>query len=347
MKKVSFLFIVLIIIISSCQKSPVKYPETRKDSTSDVYFGVEVKDPYRWLEDESSNETRQWIQDQNKVTFEYLSKIPYRDKIKNRLTRILDYERISTPVYKGGYYFFYKNDGLQEQNVLYYFKNLSDEPTAILNPNTFSEDGTISLTDFGVSSDGKYLAYSISKSGSDWNEIFVKNIQTGEILKDHLINVKFSLISWYNDGFFYSRYNRAQNSEGLSEINYNQKIYYHQVGTDQLLDELVFEDQRYPNRYYLAYVTSDEKYLIISESETTSGNAIYIKNLRIENKDFTKLTTSFEYEYEVIDHIDDNLIVMTNYKAPKYKLIKINVKSLEIGNWRDVIPEKSEVLKFA
>ncbi|MBN2521049.1 MAG: S9 family peptidase [Bacteroidales bacterium] len=340
-----FLTIITLILIFSCQQEKIKYPNTLKVNQVDEYFGVEVKDPYRWLEDENSQETKDWINLQNELTFNYLSKIDYRDKIKDRLTEILNYERITAPEFKGGYYFFQKNDGLQNHSVLYYFKNLTDEPKQIIDPNTFSEDGSIALVDFNVSSNGKYLAYSISKSGSDWNEIFVLDINSGKLLEDHLEWVKFSGIAWYKNGFFYSRYDKPAEGNEFTSVNFNHKVFYHKIGTDQILDELIFEDARYPNRNFYAYITSDEKYLIISESETTSGNSIYIKNMQTD-EDFTKLTTSFDYEYTVIDHIDDNLYVLTNYKAPKYKLIRINVNSLEIGNWRDIIPEKSEVLEF-
>ncbi len=345
MKRIYFLLSLIAFIFISCQQGKLKYPKTLKVDQVDEYFGIEVKDPYRWLEDENSQETKNWINLQNELTFNYLSKIDYRDKIKDRLKEILNYERISAPEFKGGYYFFLKNDGLQNHSVLYYFKNLSDEPKQIIDPNTFSKDGSIALVNFDVSSNGKYLAYSISKSGSDWNEIFIIDMNSGKLLEDHLEWVKFSGIAWYKKGFFYSRYDKPAEGNELTSLNFNHKVFYHKIGTDQILDELIFEDKRYPNRNFYAYTTSDEKYLIISETESTSGNSIYIKNMKTD-EDFTKLTTSFDYEYTVIDHIDDNLYVLTNYKAPKYKLIRINVNSLEIGNWRDIIPEKSEVLEF-
>ena len=337
--------IIFIFLLSSCSQNKIKYPVTKKINQTDNYFGTIIEDPYRWLEDDKSEETKKWVTAQNKVTFNYLNQIPFRDKIIKRTKEIWNYERISAPNKDGGKYLFFKNDGLRDQPVLYYINNLDDNPIELINPNNLSDEGPVSLTTYDVSKDGKYIAYSISRSGSDWNEIYVKKIESGIILNDHLKWVKFSTISWYKNGFFYSRYNKPEEGEELSNINTNQKVFYHVIGKKQEDDELIYENKTYPNRNYYAYLTSDEKYLIISESETTSGNSIYIKNLYIQEEDFTKLTTSFEYEYEIIDHINDNLIVHTNYKAPKYKLIKINVNSLEIGNWKDIIPEKSEVLE--
>ncbi len=346
MKKYLILFhsFIFLIILSACNQSGINYPKTKKVDQTDNYYGVQIEDPYRWLEDDNSEETKAWVKAQNELTFNYLQQIPFRDKIINRTKEIWNFERISALNKDGGKYFFYKNDGLQDQPVLYYKNKLNEEPIEIINPNKLSEDSPVSLTNYDVSKDGRYIAFSLSSSGSDWNEIYIKEIKSGVTLNDQIKWVKFSNISWYKDGFFYSSYDKPIEGKELSNANTNHKIFYHKVGQKQKKDELIFENKSYPNRIYVAYLTSDEKYLIISESETTSGNSIYIKNLFNNEEDFTKLTTSFDYEYEVIDHINDNLIVLTNYKAPKYKLIKINVNSLEIGKWKDIIPEKSNVL---
>ena len=337
-----FLFAAVLSVATACKETQTfNYPETRKVDTVDTYFGQEVADPYRWLEDDTSEETAQWVEAQNQVTFQYLDAIPFRDKIKSRLTELWDFPKSSTPFKEAGRYFFFKNDGLQNQSVLYVQQDLDAEPQVLLDPNTFSEDGTVALAGMAVSHDGNYLAYAISRGGSDWQEIFVKNIETGEQLDEHLQWIKFSNISWYKNGFFYSRYDEPKGSE-LSNKNTYHKVYYHELGTDQAEDDLLFENANEPLRNYTTDITSDEKYLLIYESESTSGNNLYVHNL--QTKKTTQLTTNFNYEYQVLDHIDDNLIVRTNYKAPKYKLIKINVRSHEIGNWVDILPEQKDVL---
>ena len=336
------LFAIIMVMATACkEKQTFKYPETRKVDTVDTYFGQQVADPYRWLEDDTSEETAQWVEAQNQVTFEYLDVIPFRDNIKNRLTELWNYPKSSTPFREGGRYFFFKNDGLQNQSVLYVQEDLQAEPKVLLDPNTLSEDGTVALAGLAVSHNGKYLAYAISRGGSDWREIFVKNIETGEPLKDHLKWSKFSNISWYKDGFFYSRYDEPEGSE-FSKKNTYHKVYYHKLGTDQSEDQLLFDNANEPLRNYSTDITDDEKYLFIYETESTSGNNLYVHNL--QTKVTTQLTTNFNYEYRVLDHIDDNLIVLTNYKAPKYKLVKINVRSHEIGNWVDILPEQKDVL---
>jgi prolyl oligopeptidase len=228
--------------------------------------------------------------------------------------------------------------------VLYVQDSNDADPRVLIDPNQFSEDGTVALSSIGVSHDAKYIAYATSDGGSDWNKISIRDIATGEDLSDELHWVKFSGIEWYKNGFFYSRYDEPNKGDELSSANQYHKVYYHQVGTPQSSDKLIFQNLEYPQRNYFAQVTSDQKFLIISETESTHGNSLYIRNLST-NHDFIKLTTSFEYNYQVLDHIDNYLYVLTNYKSPKYKLIKININSLDIGNWRDVIPEKKDVLE--
>lgn len=334
-----------ILITMSCNSSKVKYPKTKKVDVVDEYFGVKVADPYRWLEDDKSPEVAEWVKQQNEVTFNYLNAIPFRNKIKERLTTIWNYTSMGAPFKAGGRYFFFKKDGLQNQSVLYMMENLEAEPKVILDPNTFSEDGTVSLSNVSVSRDGKYLAYSINDGGSDWQKIKVIKLPSGEQLPDEISWVKFSSIAWLNDGFFYSRYDEPKDGSELSNINQNHKVFYHKVGTPVETDRLIFSNSEYPLRNYSAQTTDDEKYLIIYESESTYGNSIYVKNLKDPKANFSKITTGFEFEYSVLDHVDDNLIVLTNYKAPKYKLVKINVNSMDIGNWRDILPERKDVLK--
>lgn len=342
--KITLLSILVIFIATACNKNNFDYPETKKVNIVDNYFGKEVPDPYRWLENDTSKAVENWVKKQNEVTFNYLDQIPYRSKIKSRLKEIWNYKKVSTPQLNNGRYFYFKNDGLQDQDVLYMAEELGGEEEVVLNPNKFSEDGTIALANYKVSRDGKYIAYAISKGGSDWQEVHIKNLDTGEELKDHLKWVKFSNIAWYQNGFFYSRYDAPAEGEELSQINKNHKIYYHELNTDQEKDELVFNKPQYPKRNYQADVSKDEKYLYIYESRSTHGNNIFVKNLR-KDDNFVKLTTSFKYEYNIIGHSGDQLIVLTNYKAPKYKVVRIDVQKKEVGNWLEVIPEKKNVLQ--
>ncbi|MDY6800599.1 MAG: prolyl oligopeptidase family serine peptidase [Bacteroidota bacterium] len=345
MKRINLLILLIVLIgFTQCNQSPVKYPETKKVDQVDTYFGTQVEDPYRWLEDDNSPETEEWVKAQNKVTFDYLEQIPFREKIKNRLTQLWDYETMGAPFKKGNKYFFFKNEGLQNQAVLYMQESvLEDEPQVLIDPNKFSEDGTIALGGISISNDAKYIAYQLSEGGSDWNTIHVRNIETGQDLKDQISWIKFSNIAWYKDGFFYSKYDAPKKEEKLSGVNKYHKICYHKLGTSSEKDKVIFENKEFPLRNYSADVSCDEKYLFVYETESTSGNNLYVKNLQ-KNDDFVKLTTGFNYDYRVLDHVDDNLIVITNFNAPKYKLVKINVNSLDVGNWIDIISEKKDVL---
>ena len=342
-RKILPVLIVLLTITISCNKRTIQYPETKKINQTDDYFGIKVDDPYRWLENDTSKETEEWVKAQNNVTFSYLGQIPYREKIKERLTSLWNFESMQSPFSKSGKYFFYRNNGLQNQDVLYIQNSLSDEARILLDPNTLSEDGTISLGSVSVSNDGKYLAYQISKGGSDWKEIFVRDIETGQDLDDHIMWIKFSGIAWFKDGFFYSRYDEPEYGAELSGVNKYQKVYYHKLGSPTSDDKVIYENSDYPLRGYKAQVSNDEKYLFIYETQSTNGNNLYVKNLT-KKDGFVKLTTGFNYDYTVLDNVEDNLIVLTNYNAPKYKLVRINVNTLDIGNWIDIIPEKRDVL---
>ena len=350
MKKL--IFPIMLFAFFACnqpkEKSEMKfnYPLSVKDSTVDNYFGVKVADPYRWLENDTSKKTAQWVEAQNELTFDYLSKIPYREKIKERLTQIWDYPKITAPFKRGGHVFYFKNDGLQNQSVLYIKENVdSNEEKVLLDPNKLSEDGTIALSNLGISKDGKYLAYGIARGGSDWNEIYVLEIKTGETLSDHIEWVKFSGISWYKDGFYYGSYDKPSEGKELSNINEYHKVYYHTVGTSQADDKLIYQNLDYPKRNYGVDVSEDEKILVMSETETTHGNALYYKDLSKKDNEFIKIADGFEFEFNVIEHIDGTILVMTNYNAPKYKLVSINLENLSMENWKDVIPEKENVLE--
>lgn len=345
MKQVFFSLFVLLIMISCNTEKPIQYPPTQKGDVKDTYFGTVVEDPYRWLEDDNSPETAEWVKAQNQLTFGYLEKLPFRDRIKIRLTELWDYPKYGTPFKEGGKYFLYKNSGLQNQNVLYITNDMAAEPTVLLDPNTLSNDGTAALTNIEVSNDGKYLMYQLAKSGSDWNEIFVKNIESGELLPDHLQWVKFSGISWYNDGFFYSAYDKPEAGSELSKANEFQKVYFHKLGTEQSADQLIMNDPNNPKQMFGAGLTEDKRFLLISKSKGTSGNALDFKDLSKKNSSFVNLMDSYEYDFNAVENDGDNLYVLTNYKAPKYRLIRINTSKPEETNWIDVIPEKKDVLE--
>lgn len=344
MKRVIISFLALSFMMS-CSEKPIQYPPTKKGEVKDSYFGTEVEDPYRWLEDDNSAETAEWVKSQNQLTFGYLEKLPYRDQIKSRLTELWDYPKYGTPFKEAGKYFFYKNNGLQNQSVLYTTTDLTAEPTVLLDPNTLSEDGTAALNSIEISNDGKYLIYQVAKSGSDWNEIFVKNIETGEMLPDHILWVKFSGCSWYKDGFFYSAYDKPEAGSELSKSNEFQKVYFHKLGTDQSADQLIVNDPVHAKKMFGAGLTDDKRFLFISKSEGTSGNALDLKDLSKNTSSFVNLMESYEYDFNPVDNNGDDLFVLTNYKAPKYRLIKINTNHPEETNWVDIIPEKKDVLQ--
>ncbi|MFA5327351.1 MAG: prolyl oligopeptidase family serine peptidase [Prolixibacteraceae bacterium] len=345
MKRLIIPLLAFIFMISCNTEKPVQYPATQKGDVKDTYFGTEVEDPYHWLENDTSAETAEWVTTQNKLTFSYLEKLPYRTEIKNRLTELWDYPKIGTPFKEAGKYFFYKNDGLQNQSVLYTTADLAAEPSVLLDPNTLSNDGTEALSGIEISNDGKYLVYQIAKSGSDWNEIFVKNIETGEMLPDHIVWVKFSGISWYNDGFFYSAYDEPKAGSELTKSNEFQKVYFHKLGTDQSADQLIVSDPERPKRMFGAGVTEDKRFLLIYKSQGTHGNALDFKDLSKKTGNFVSLMDSYDYEFNAVDNVGDDLFVLTNYKAPKYRLIRINANKPQEKDWVDVIPEKKDVIE--
>lgn len=339
------------IVLSSFvgkEKNKIKmkaYPETKKVNVVDDYFGTKINDSYRWLENDTSKETADWVKAQNTLTQNYLSQIPFREGIKNRLTEIWNYEKVSAPFKKGEYYFYYKNNGLQNQSVLYYKKGLAAKDEVFLDPNTLSTDGTVALSGVYFSHDNKYAAYIISKSGSDWNEIYVKEVSSGNLMKDHIKWVKFSGAAWHGNGFYYSRYDEAKGVSELSNQNQYQKVYYHELGTDQSKDVLVYEDKEHPLRYFGADVSDDERFLFIYASEGTSGSEILFKDLKDQNSKFEILLKGFKYNYGVIDNVGDEVLVLMDKDAPNYKVVSINTKNKEEQNWKTIIPETKELLE--
>jgi len=322
----------------------LKYPETKKVDVVDDYFGTKVADPYRWLEDDNSPETAEWVKEENKVTNEYLSKIPFRDKLKQRFEELYNYPKYSAPFRAGSKYYFFKNDGLQNQSVMYVKDNLDSEPKLFFDPNKLSEDGTVSLSALSFSKDGKLFAYGTASGGSDWNEFFVMDAESGKLLSDHLKWIKFSGMAWKDDGFFYSRYPEPSGSE-LSSKNQYSKVYYHKIGDDQSKDVVIFEDASKPDRGFSAGTTDDERFLIISFSEGTSNNGFLVKDLSTPGARFISIVDDLNNNYGVVDNLGDKLLVLTDYKAPNYRLILIDPKNPARANWKNVIPESKNVLQ--
>ncbi|MFP5470694.1 MAG: prolyl oligopeptidase family serine peptidase [Bacteroidia bacterium] len=329
---------------SSKENISFTYPETKKDTVIDTYFGTEVIDPYRWLEDDMSPETEDWVKRQNAFTFDYLSKIPYRDSIKNRLSNLWNYEKLSAPFKEGNRTYFYKNDGLQNQSVLY-SQVEGKEAQIFLDPNTFSPDGTTSLGGIDFSKNGKLVAYSISEGGSDWRKVIVMDVETKQILEDTLKDVKFSGISWKgNDGFYYSSYDKPKGSE-LSAKTDQHKLYYHKLGTKQKEDKLIFGGTAEQKRRYVGgSVTEDDKYLIITGSVSTSGNDMFIQDLSKSNAPIAPMITGFDSDSYVMDNVGSKLYIVTNLNAPNQKIVTVDASKPSSENWKDLIAEREYVL---
>jgi prolyl oligopeptidase len=339
-------------ILSACHQEKaakevvaLTYPQTKKTNQIDDYFGTKVSDPYRWLEDDNSAETKAWVDEENKITFSYLEKIPFRENVKKRLTQLWNYEKLTAPVKKAGMYFSFYNNGLQNQAVLCVQKNLKDTRIELLDPNSLSADGTVSFSGWDVSKDGKYLAYGISKAGSDWVEINVLEISTKKQLTDKIEWVKFSNISWCKNGFYYSRYDAPESGKALTKQNTGHKVYYHEVGTNQSADKLIFADGTHPDRNFAAGVTDDEKYLILSGSESTSGNSLWIKETNDVGNNWHKLVDNFESDYNVIYNNGNNFYIQTNYKASNQRLLKINLSTAEEKYWQEIISQQKDLLE--
>jgi len=345
MKK-SIVVISLMIIAFSCKNRDnnlINYPITKKISFADTIFGTVVPDPYRWLEDDMSEETAEWVKEQNLVTYAYLEKIPYREKIKERLTNIYNYEKYGMPHREGEYIYFSRNDGLQNQYVIYRHKE-GEDPEVFLDPNKFSPDGTTSLREMGFSKDGSMLAYAISEGGSDWRKIIVINALSKEIVGDTIIDVKFTGISWKgNEGFFYSSYDKPEGSE-LSAMTNHHKLYYHELGTNQSEDKVIFGTDKV-RRYVSGNVTEDGRYLVVTASISTTGNELYIKDLAKTNSEFKTIVGNFENDHYIIDSDGSKLCIYTNLNAPNGRLVTTDVANPDVENWADFIPETENVLQ--
>ena len=343
MKKATFL-LTGIMATSCAQQKAISYPQTATVDTVDTYFGVSVPDPYRWLENDTSAATASWVKAQNEITNNYLEHIPFRQDLLKRLTELANYERISAPFKKHGKYYFYKNDGLQNQSVLYVQDALNSEARVFLDPNKLSDDGTVALTSLSFSNNGKYAAYTISRSGSDWREIYVMDVATGSLLDDHITWAKFTDAAWQGDGFYYSAYDAPSKGKEFSNVNEHHKIYYHKLGEPQQNDRLVYENKAYPKRFYTAQVSEDERVLFIYESGEGRGNALFMQDLTQKSAPVVQLASDFDYQYTPIEVIGNRIYFFTNYQAAKNKIMAAELQSPELANWKEVVPEKAQVL---
>ena len=341
------IFASLIAIPATAQQ--LQYPQTKKVDHVDTYFGVKVADPYRWLEDDNSAETAQWVEAENKVTFGYLEKIPYRQQVKQRLENLYNYPKYTAPFRRVKHFFFYKNDGLQNQSVLYIQKGLDGTPEVLIDPNKLSADGTSRLGAFALRKDGKYAVVGISRSGSDWQDFSVMEVATRKYLPDTLLWTKFSGASWRGDGFYYSRYDAPEKGKELSSKNVNQKVYFHKLHTPQSADELIYEDRAHPERMNGVGISQDERFTILSISESGSGkqgNALYYRDLSKREKTFQPIVSTISDDsYGFIDNIGDKFLVQTNKNAPNGKVVLVDPKNPEETNWRTILPEKLEPLQ--
>lgn len=351
--KITIIPAILVLALIGCKEEPKKetlsvtYPQTKKVDTVDTYFGVEVKDSYRWLEDDRSAETEEWVKEENKVTYDYLNTIPFRAELKERLSKLWNYEKVGPPFKEGNYTYFYKNDGLQNQFVLYRYKTGESPDTAkvFLDPNTFKEDGTVSLGETSFSKDGSKLAYSISEGGSDWRKVLIMDAETNELVGDTLKDIKFSGLSWKGeDGFYYSSYDKPKGSE-LSAKTDQHKVYYHKLGTPQSEDKVIFGGTpEEKHRYIGASVTEDDKYLVISASVSTSGNKLFIKDLSKPNAKFVTVLNDTDSDSYVLENVGSKLYIVTNRNAPNKKIVTVDAATPQPENWKDLIPETENVL---
>ena len=346
--KNQILTIIIMATIISCNgpvKKKIVYPVTKKGDVVDTYFGTKVPDPYRWLEDDKSEETAAWVKEQNKVTFGYLENIPYREQIKSRLEKMWNFEKFTAPHREGDYIYFSRNNGLQNQFVIYRQKNNGD-PEEFLDPNKFSADGTTSLGEMEFSKDGSRVAYSISEGGSDWRKVIVMDAEKKEIIGDTLKDIKFSGLSWQaNEGFYYSSYDKPKGSE-LSAKTDHHKLYFHKLGTKQSEDKVIFGSD-IVRRYVGGSVTEDGRYLVVSASVSTTGNELYIKDLKKPGDKFTVIVDNFDNDHFVLDNDGSKLFIVTNLKAPKRRVVTDNAENPGTENWVDLIPETENVLEAA
>ena len=349
MKKYISLALLLTAEYSFAQ---IKYPDTRRTDQVDDYFGTKITDPYRWLEDDNSAETKEWVKVENELTQSYLSQIPNRDLVKKRIQELYNYPRTSPPYRAGNNYYYTRNDGLQNQAVYFYKTGIEGKEQVFLDPLIFSKDGTASVSMVGFNKKRDKVAISVSQSGSDWQTMYVMDVATRKLLSDSIHWIKFSEAAWAGDGFFYSRYSEPRKGQELSGENQGQKIFYHKLGTDQSKDKLIYEDSEHPRRFLGAQITQDERFMIINVSEGTSGVELLAKDLKakaptpeLKNNQPVLLCKGFESEFNIIDNVGSNFIVHTNFEAPNYRLVLINFDHPDPSDWKVLVPEGPNLLK--
>ncbi len=349
MKKLGAFALLACVLCPAAGAQKLQYPASKKVEQYDTYFGVKVADPYRWLEDESSPETARWVEDQNKVTFAYLDKIPYRAQVKDRLTKLYNYARYTAPYRRGEYYFFTKNDGLQNQSVVYVQKGIDGAPEVLIDPNKFSAEGTTQLGALSISRDAKYAAYCKASGGSDWRDCYVMEVATRKQLADELKWVKVSGLAWAGEGFYYSRYDAPEKGKELTSKNENHKVYFHRVGTPQSADELVYEDKAHAQRFNNVETTDDERFALLTVSDRGTGkkgNALSYRDLKSDDKTWKPIVAEIGDDYfGAIDNVGDKLLVETDHNAPNGRIFLFDPKSPAEKDWKDVLPEKSEPLQ--
>ncbi|MDE6191525.1 MAG: prolyl oligopeptidase family serine peptidase [Muribaculum sp.] len=335
---------VMAMIATGVSAQESGYPQAPVSATTDTYFGIEVNDPYRPLENDTSATTLKWVEAERNVTEDYLSKIPFRDSLRKRLTSLFDYHKSGMPSKHHGWYYFYENDGLQNQSILYRTRKPGEEAEIFLDPNKLSDDGTVALTGISFSNDGKYVAYTISRSGSDWTEIYVMDTATRNLLPDHIEWAKFTNAEWDGDGFYYSAYDRPTDGKEFSNANENHRIYYHKLGTAQSDDKLVFEDKENPLHFHSASVPDSESYIFVYGSGEGLGSSLMMKSLKKADAEWIVIEPSQDYEVGLLDVINDTLYIYTNYGAPRYRLMTAPVDAPQRENWKELVAEQKGVL---
>ncbi len=342
--KRTFLISLAMIAASMTQAQRLQYPKAVKDGTVDEYFGVKVADPYRWLENDTSAQTAEWVAAENKVTNAYLQKIPMRGKMLKRMTELVNYEKIGAPRKRHGKWYFYKNNGLQNQYVLYVMDELGSEPRVFLDPNALSIDGTVALKGVYFSNNGRWAAYAVSRSGSDWQEFFVIDLKTGQLTNDHIEWAKFSGAAWQGDGFYYSSYDRPTEGLEYSNVNEGMKIYYHKMGTPQSDDVLFYQNPMQPRRFYEVVTNEEETLMYLIEAGAGAGNNLFVRDLRQPGSQFIQMTDNMDYQYSPIHDEGDKIYLYTNYGAPKGRIMTADIRKPGVNDWQELIPEQQNVL---
>ena len=347
MKKQLLMTMATVLLSTSASAQGIQYPKADKDGTVDNYFGTEVADPYRWLEDDTSAKTSAWVEAENKITNAYLSKIPFRQKLLKRLTEVANYEKLSAPRKHHGRWYFYKNDGLQNQYVMYVMDQLGGTPRVFLDPNKLSTDGTVALQGVYFSNNGKYAAYTISRSGSDWQEFYVIDLKTGQLTTDHIEWAKFSGAAWQGDGFYYSAYDAPTQGKEFSNVNEGMKIYYHKIGTPQSDDVLFYQNPAQPKRFYTVSVNEEETMMFLYEDGAGAGNTLFVRDLRKPNSQFIQMTADMDYRYTPLYTEGEKIYLFTNYGAPRNRIMTADIKRPGINDWQELIAEQQNVLNNA